>query len=264
MEAEVILEAKNLTKRYSLRSHPWSSTQSWVEAVKDIHLTLKTGECVGLVGESGCGKSTLARLLCGLIPPTAGTVLYQGRPLSQLRGESLRQFRRSVQIIFQDSTASLNPLMRIGQIIAEPLRIHHLANGERLRQRVSSLLGEVGIDPSWVNRFPSTLSGGQRQRVGIARALALSPKILVCDEPVSSLDLSVQAQILGLLADLQARRGVGLLFISHNLSVVGALADRILVMRAGQVIEEGTNPDLFRDPKQPYTRLLVDLAFQRV
>ena len=261
---EILLEAQGLTKRYPLRSHPLASAQSWVEAVRGVHLSLRAGECVGLVGESGCGKSTLARLLCGLIPPTSGVVLYRHRPLSELRAESSKEFHKSVQIVFQDSAASLNPLMRIGQIIAEPLRIHHLANGEGLRQKLTSLLGEVGIDPSWVNRFPSTLSGGQRQRVGIARALALSPKILICDEPVSSLDLSVQAQILGLLADLQARRNLGLLFISHNLSVVGALADRILVMRAGQVIEEGLNPELFQHPKQPYTRLLVDLAFQRV
>ena len=260
----MILEAKNLMKRYPLRSHPLASTRSWVEAVKEVHLSLRPGECVGLVGESGCGKSTLARLLCGLTAPTSGVVLYRGRPLSELRAESSREFHRSVQIVFQDSTASLNPLMRIGQIIAEPFRIHRLANGEQLRQKVSSLLSEVGIDSSWVNRFPGTLSGGQRQRVGIARALALNPKILICDEPVSSLDLSVQAQILGLLQGLQEKRGLGLLFISHNLSVIGALADRILVMQAGQIIEEGINPELFQHPKQPYTRLLVDLAFQRV
>lgn len=261
---ETLLEARDLTKSFPLKGHLFGRGAGSVEAVKNLNLTLRRGESVGLVGESGCGKSTLARLLCRLIRPTSGSILYKGLPLESLRGQSLKQFRRSVQIIFQDPAASLNPLMRVGEILAEPMAIHGIAKGRELERRVQTLLQEVGLDPTWVNRFPRTLSGGQGQRVGIARALSLNPQLLICDEPVSSLDLSIQAQILKLLTELQAKRGLTLLFISHNLATISAISDRILVMRSGQILEEGPNPKLFKAPQHPYTRQLVNLALQTI
>lgn len=260
----MILEARGLSKRFPFRAHPLAPPRGWVDAVGEVTLSIRKGECVGLVGESGCGKSTLARLLCGLIPPTSGEALFRGRPLQRISRKEYASFRRSVQIIFQDPMASLNPRMPIGSIVSEPLQIHQRARGAELRERVLHLLEEVGLDPSWGGRYPQTLSGGQRQRVGIARALALDPELLICDEPVSSLDLSVQAQILTLLSRLHEERSLSLLFISHDLRVVGALADRILVMRSGRIIEEGPNPDLFQKPSNPYTRLLVELAFSTI
>ncbi len=262
--SEPLLEAENLSKRFPLRDRPLGRTGGWIEAVQQVSLTLRAGETVGLVGESGCGKSTLAHLLCWLLTPSSGLLRFQKQPLETLRGRSLLEFRRSVQMIFQDPMASLDPLMRIGSIVAEPLQIHRIVRGRELDQRVRSLLQEVGLDPAWAGRFPASLSGGQRQRVGIARALSLEPRILICDEPVSSLDLSVQAQILKLLSDLKAQRGLTLLFISHNLATVSAVADRILVMREGRIVEEGSNPDLFQNPQHPYTRLLVNLALQTI
>ena len=259
--SDLLLEAKDLAKRFPLRSGFFNAA-GWLEAVREVHLTIQAGESVGLVGESGCGKTTLAKILCRLEPPTRGSVRYRGEEIRTLRGQKLLRFRRKVQLIFQDPMSSLDPLMRIGQIVAEPLVIHRLAKGQHLLHRVHTLLAEVGLDPSWKNRFPHTLSGGQRQRVGIARALGLDPELLICDEPVSSLDLSVQSQILKLLTDLQAKRGLSLLFISHNLAVVSALADRILVMREGRIVEEGTNPHLFENPRDPYTRTLVNLALK--
>lgn len=258
-----LLETIDLRKRFSLRSGAFTP-QGWLEAVRGVSIKIRAGESVCLVGESGCGKTTLARLLCRLDLPTHGFIRYRGENLQELRGKQLRRFRRSVQLIFQDPMASLNPLMRIGQIVAEPLIIHRLAQGKDLEERVGTLLGEVGLDPSLASRFPQSLSGGQRQRVGIARALSMNPELLICDEPVSSLDLSVQAQILKLLTDLQAKRGLSLFFISHNLAVVSALADRILVMREGQILEEGTNPELFRSPRNPYTQTLVNLAMKTI
>ena len=260
-----LLEAAELTKRVPLRSSLFHSNQGWIEAVQNLNLTIQTGETVAIVGESGCGKSTLARLLCRLLPPTAGSVRFQGEELKSLQGKSLFSFRRNVQMIFQDPMSSLNPLMKVGQIIGEPFIIHHSAAGtELLKKRVQTLMQEVGLDPAWINRFPSTFSGGQRQRVGIDRALALDPQLLICDEPVSSLDLSVQAQILALLTQLQKKRGLTLFFVSHNLATVSAIADRILVMKDGRIVEEGTNPSLFHHPKQSYTRLLVELAQKRL
>ncbi len=261
MLRQSLLEARKLCKRYPFRAHPLAPPRGWVEAVEGVSLAVREAECVGLVGESGCGKSTLARMLCGLIPSSSGEILFKGEALHKRHGNEERRFRRSVQIIFQDPFASLNPRMQIGSIVAEPLQIHGLARGAELAERVKRLLQEVGLDPSWVGRYPQTLSGGQRQRVGIARALALDPELLICDEPVSSLDLSIQAQVLALLGRLRQERGLSLFFISHDLRVVGALADRILVMRNGRIVEEGPNPDLFRQPKESYTRLLVDLAF---
>lgn len=259
---EPLLQAKDLSKRYPLRAHPLAPTRRWIHAVEGVNLALHRGESVGLVGESGCGKSTLARLLCCLIPPSTGQLLFRGRPLG--RSVLKRSFRKAVQIIFQDPMASLNPLIRVGPSIAEPLRIHQRLTGPKLKRRVASLLEEVGLDPSYATRFPQALSGGQRQRVGLARALSVSPELLICDEPVSSLDLSVQAQILKLLTELQRKRNLTLLLISHNLATISAMADRILVMRSGRVVEEGGNPALFRAPQHPYTRRLVELALQAI
>jgi len=264
VRTDILLEVENLSKRFPLRTGPFGPVQGWVQAVQDVSLTLKKGESVGLVGESGCGKSTLARLLCRLLKPTHGSIRYRGQSVEDLKAESLKAFRRSVQLIFQAPMASLNPLQRIGETVAEPLVIHRIARGEKLRERVRALFEEVGLDPAWEGRLPHTLSGGQRQRVGIARALSLNPELLICDEPVSSLDLSVQAQILKLLADLQTKRGLTLLFISHNLSTVSAIADRILVMRAGEIVEEALNPELFTSPRHPYSQTLVKLALQTI
>ncbi len=262
--SEPLLEALDLTKRFPLQAHSLGSTKGWVEAVKEVTFSLREGESVGLVGESGCGKSTLARLLCRLLNPTSGSIRFRGEPLDSLRGERLREFRQSVQMIFQDPMASLDPLMQVGQIIEEPIAIHRIGTRQERKEKVRNLLKEVGLDPELAARRPQHLSGGQRQRVGIARALALSPRLLICDEPVSSLDLSVQAQILQLLTQLQAKRRLTLFFISHNLATVGAITDRILVMREGQIIEEGSNPRLFQAPEHPYTRLLVTLAQRRI
>ena len=287
--ADVILEAKAVSKRFALRSHPLAPPRGWVEALRAVDFSIREGECVGLVGESGCGKSTLARVLCGLAEPDSGGVLFRGQPLARLRGQARREYRRSVQMVFQDPAASLDPLQRIGAAVAEPLAVQGLAREKQgasynlravsaplagighwvprkaeLGRRAAALLSEVGLDPAWAGRLPRTLSGGQRQRVGIARALALNPSLLICDEPVSSLDLSVQAQILGLLLELQRKRGMALLFISHNLVTVGAVAGRIVVMKSGAVVEEGPNPELFHKPREPYTRQLVELALKPV
>lgn len=276
--AEPILEAQNLSKRYPLRSHPLAPVRDWIHAVDRVNLTLAAGESVGLVGESGCGKSTLARMLCRLLPPSSGQVRFRGESLAHPSREQDRLFRRSVQMVFQDPMASLNPLQRVGECIAEPIRIHQgkrsslqgrrglheKLSAHELQQRVAELLREVGLDPSYANRFPQALSGGQRQRVGIARALSLSPQLLLCDEPVSSLDLSVQAQILKLLTQLQVKRNLTIFLISHNLAAISAMCQRILVMKSGRIIEEGTNPALFHSPRDPYTQRLVNLALRGI
>ncbi len=261
---EPILETNDLSKRFPLRRWTLGQPTRWIEAVKEVNLALTPGESVGLVGESGCGKSTLARMLCGLLPPSRGVVRFHGRPFFELDRHALFEFRRTVQPIFQDPMASLNPLQRIGQAVGEPILIHGIARGQTLKGHVQDLLREVGLNPDWIDRFPSNLSGGERQRVGIARAMSLNPAVLICDEPVSSLDLSVQAQILALFTALQSKRGLALLFISHNLATVSVLCDRILVMRQGRIIEEGKNPDLFHSPREPYTRTLVNLALQTI
>lgn len=248
-----LLEVKGLTKRYPR-----------IEALQDVSFSLRAGESVGLVGQSGCGKSTLARLLAKLERPTSGMILYQAQPIQSFRGESLKAFRRSVQLIFQNPMGSLNPRMSVGQILAEPLVIHRLIPRRELGPRIQQLLEEVGLSPALLGRRPYALSGGQRQRVGIARALSLNPSLLICDEPVSSLDLPVQAQILKLFSDLQRNRGLTLLFISHNLRVVSSLCDRILVMWSGRILEAGQNPALLERPQHPYTQRLVKLAAQTI
>jgi oligopeptide transport system ATP-binding protein len=239
---------------------PWTR-QAPVRAVDDVHFNLYPGETLGIVGESGCGKSTLARALVGLQPVTSGGIAYEGRDLAKLDESGWRALRREIQMIFQDPLASLDPRMTIGEIVAEPLTALCPELDESARKkRVAEMLDHVGLSARHINRYPHEFSGGQCQRVGIARALIVRPKILICDEPVSALDVSVQAQIINLLAQLQREHGLSLLFIAHDLAVVRHISHRVLVMYLGRVMEQATRDDLFAQPRHPYTRALLASA----
>ncbi len=227
-----------------------------VRAVDDISFTVKRGETLGLVGESGCGKSTTGKAVLQLVRPSEGEVNFEGRDLTKVKGGELRRFRRKMQMIFQDPYASLNPRMSVGSIISEPLTIHGLAKGER-KERVQHLLQTVGLNPYYANRYPHEFSGGQRQRIGIARALAVEPDFIVCDEPVSALDVSIQAQIINLLEDLQEQFNLTYLFIAHDLSVVRHISDRVAVMYLGHIMELTDRDSLFENPLHPYTKALL-------
>lgn len=258
MSAEVILEGRNLVKYFphgkkGLLGRP----ESQVQAVDDVSIVLHKGETLGIVGESGCGKSTLARVLTRLIEPTHGSILLDGRDITHASGRDLRRLREDVQIIFQDPYSSLNPRHSIGEIIATPLRIQkkNPPNGEK--SRVQDLMDLVGLNPEHYNRYPHEFSGGQRQRIGIARALALDPRVIVADEPVSALDVSIQAQILNLLERLQHDLGLSFIFIAHDLSVVRHIADEVAVMYLGKVVERAKAVDLYRTPRHPYTKALL-------
>jgi oligopeptide/dipeptide ABC transporter ATP-binding protein len=228
-----------------------------VRAVDGVSLDVAEGETVGLVGESGCGKSTLARTIVRLVPPTEGTVTFEGREISNLSEAAFRRIRPRLQMIFQDPYASLNPRMTVFDALAEPLRVHGLTNGKGVRRRVSELMELVGLAPRFMRKYPHEFSGGQRQRIAIARALALDPKLVIADEPVSALDVSVQAQILNLIARLRDQMGLTLLFIAHDLSVVHYLSHRIAVMYLGRIVELGPAEDVFNRPRHPYTKALI-------
>ncbi|MGW2101880.1 ABC transporter ATP-binding protein [Streptomyces olivaceoviridis] len=257
--AEPILEVSGLVKHYPLtRGILFKKQIGAVKAVDGVDFTLAQGETLGIVGESGCGKSTVARLLCGLERPTAGTITFKGEDITRLSGKALKAVRRNIQMVFQDPYTSLNPRMTVGDIIGEPYEIHPEAapKGDR-RRRVQELLDVVGLDPEYVNRYPHQFSGGQRQRIGIARGLALRPEIIVADEPVSALDVSVQAQVVNLLARLQTEFDLSYLFIAHDLSIVRHISDRVAVMYLGRIVETGRDSEIYDHPTHPYTQALL-------
>lgn len=256
--AEPLLEVTDLVKHFPIKSGVIVEREvAQVRAVDGVSLTLRAGETLGLVGESGCGKSTLCRAILQLTPPTSGSVRFQGQELVGMSRRDLRPIRRQMQMIFQDPYASLNPRKRIGQIIGDPMDLHGIASGAELRRRVQELLDRVGLRPEHFNRFPHEFSGGQRQRIGIARALALQPKLIIADEPVSALDVSVQAQIVNLLKDLQSELGLSYLFVAHDLGVVRHVSDRVAVMYLGKVVENSGTDVLYERPIHPYSNALL-------
>jgi oligopeptide transport system ATP-binding protein len=256
--SETLLEVKDLKVHFPVRAGVFARSRHFVRAVDGVSLTVAPGETVGLVGESGCGKTTLGRAVIRLTEPTAGEILFEGKDLLRLNGSALRGRRRRFQMIFQDPYASLNPRARVENIIGEALDIHRLAPNRAARQqRVEKLLQDVGLDATHAKRYPHEFSGGQRQRIGIARALAVEPKLIVCDEPVSALDVSVQAQIVNLLRDLQQEHGIAYLFVAHDLAVVRHLSRRILVMYLGRIVESGDARTVCQSPKHPYTQALI-------
>jgi oligopeptide/dipeptide ABC transporter ATP-binding protein len=251
-----LVEVDGLVKHY--RSHGFlQAARPPVRAVDGVSFSIAKGETLALVGESGCGKTTVGRTLLRLQEPTAGHVTFEGTDVFSLGARELRAMRRRAQIVFQDPYSSLDPRMTVGDSIAEGIEIHALAKGAEVRRRVEALLAEVGLDPSYVDRYPHEFSGGQRQRIGIARALAVEPSFIVCDEPVSALDVSVQAQVLNLLGDLQKARGLSYLFIAHDLAVVRQLAHRVAVMYLGRIVEIGPTAEVLGRPRHPYTQALL-------
>ncbi len=255
-----LLEIRDLRKHYPVRDGVFRRASKYVKAVDGVTLSIEPGETLGLVGESGCGKTTLGRCVVRLIEPTSGSIAFEGRELAALPAPALREMRRNMQIIFQDPYASLNPRMRIGEIIGEGLRIHNIARGDQRRSRVKDLLARVGLRAEYYGRYPHEFSGGQRQRIGVARALAVGPKFIVADEAVSALDVSIQVQILNMLLDLQREFGITYLFISHDLRVVEHVSDRVAVMYLGQVAEIAPAAKLYREARHPYTRALLSAA----
>ena len=255
--SEALLQVRDLCKYFAVRGKGWMAPKATLKAVDGVSFDLKAGETLGLVGESGCGKSTVARTLVGLHPATAGSAMLDGVNLTELPRRAWLPMRRRVQMIFQDPYASLDPRQTVASILAEPLQIHGYGNRRARKLRAMELLDAVGLNPRFLNRYPHEFSGGQRQRIGIARALALEPDLIVCDEPVSALDVSIQAQIINLLRDLQRRFNIAYLFISHDLSVVRHISDRIAVMYLGRVVEIADRDRLFADPQHPYTKALL-------
>jgi len=256
-DGDPLLEVTDLVKYFPLRGGVFSRVREWVKAVDGVSFRLDRARTLGLVGESGCGKTTVGRTLLRLIRPTSGRVLFEGQPVFEMQGAPLRALRRRMQIIFQDPFESLNPRMTVGAMIGEPLRIHTVAKGNALRQRVAELLEQVGMPSDAINRYPHEFSGGQRQRIGIARALALNPAFIVCDEPTSALDVSIRAQVINLLEQLQKQFGISYLMISHDLGVVRHISHEVAVMYLGRIVEHAPTQLLYDSPKHPYTRVLL-------
>jgi len=253
-----LLEVKNLKVHFPVKRGMFKAAQEFVRAVDDVSFSIAPGETLGLVGESGCGKTTLGRAIVRLVEPTSGSIALDGMDITKLEGAALRGQRRALQMIFQDPYGSLNPRMTVQDIVGEALDIHGLAENKSARQmRIAELLKAVGLDASYAQRYPHEFSGGQRQRIGIARALAVEPKLIVCDEPVSALDVSVQAQIINLLQDLQQQHGIAYLFIAHDLAVVEHISRRVMVMYLGKVVELAEAKTIVQAPKHPYTKALI-------
>ncbi len=254
----VLLKVENLVKYFPIkRGIVIQREVGAVHAVDDVSFDIKPGETLGLVGESGCGKSTTGRTILQLYKPTSGHVYFEGEDLAKMHGEHIRKMRRRMQMIFQDPYASLNPRMTVEEIIGEPMIVHNAARGQQIRDRVKQLLNLVGLSSGLVDRYPHEFSGGQRQRIGVARALALQPALIVCDEPISALDVSIQAQVVNLLEDLQEKLGLTYLFIAHDLSMVRHISDRVAVMYLGVIVEMATRDELYSHPLHPYTQALL-------
>ncbi len=253
-----LLKVRNLKKHYLITHGLFGRSAGMVKAVDGVDLEIKRGETLGLVGESGCGKSTLGRVILGLEPATEGEIIFDGLDISKLKGDQLHLLRRRMQIIFQDPYSSLNPRQTVGRIIGEGLAIHGIGTAAERRERVLHMMEVVGLRPEQINRYPHEFSGGQRQRIGVARALALNPELVICDEPLSALDVSIQAQVINLLQDLQEEFHLTYLFISHDLSVVRHICDRVAVMYLGQLVELAETEELFRNPSHPYTKALLN------
>jgi len=260
-EADELVRVENMVKYFPVRgSGLIARTIAHVQAVDGVSLTIGRGQTVGLVGETGCGKSTLARCIAGLIPATSGKVYFEGRDITNLPRRAMQPFRREIQMIFQDPYGSLNPRRRVGSIIGDPFAVHKTATGNQRKKAVQDLMARVGLNPEHYNRFPAEFSGGQRQRIGVARALALRPKLIICDEPVSALDVSIQAQVLNLLADLQDDFGLSYLFIAHDLEVVRHVSDSVTVMYLGRIAEQGPGNNVYEHSRHPYTAALLSAA----
>lgn len=254
--SKAILEVKNLTKTFTIKSSQLFAPPKYLKAVNDVSFEVAKGETLGIIGESGCGKSTLGKSILRLINPTSGTIQYGDVSVLSLSDKETKRLRKDIQIIFQDPYSSLDPRKTAGSIIEEPMLIHHMGRAAERKKRVNELLKLVGLDEYHANRYPHEFSGGQRQRINIARALALDPKLVVCDEPVSALDVSIQAQVLNLLKELQQKLGLTYLFISHDLSVVKYISDRIAIMYLGRIVEMGNSREIYKNPMHPYTKAL--------